>query len=59
MATKSFVTEFKFTTKSGYKLLDAIENSKTHEHVFAQPVSTIRDKDIVNSIMDSFLRKNS
>ena len=59
MATKSFVTDFKFTQKTGPKFLRAIENSRTREHVFNQNVTTVRDEESINSIMDSFLKKDS
>ncbi|MFP3919834.1 hypothetical protein U5N28_18680 [Lysinibacillus telephonicus] len=60
MATKSFLTEFKFSAKSGKKIVDAIENSKTREHVLQQKVEIVRDTGSINNLMDSFLgaRKN-
>lgn len=55
MATKSFLTEFKFSAKSGKKIIDAIENSKTREHVLHQKVKVVRDPKAINNLMDSFL----
>lgn len=55
MATKSFLTEFKFSAKSGKKIIDAIENSKTREHVLNQKVELVRDNKSINNLMDSFL----
>lgn len=55
MATKSFLTEFKFSAKSGKKIIDAIENSKTREHVLNQKVEVVRDSESINNLMDSFL----
>lgn len=55
MATKSFLTEFKFSAKSGKKIATAIENSKTHEHVLNQKVEMVRDTKAINNLMDSFL----
>lgn len=54
MATKSFLTEFKFSAKSGKKIVDAIENSKTREHVLQQKVEIVRDTGSINNLMDSF-----
>jgi len=59
MATKSFVTEFKFTTKSGAKLLNAVESSRTREHVIDQSVTIVKDKKAINGIVDSFSKKES
>lgn len=55
MATKSFLTEFKFSAKSGQKIATAIENSKPHKHVLNQKVEMIRDAEPINNLMDSFL----
>jgi hypothetical protein len=59
MATKSFVTEFKFSTKSGAKLISAVENSRTREHVIDKSVSIIKDTKTINNIMDTFLGKRN
>lgn len=55
MATKSFLTEFKFSAKSGKKIIDAFENSKTHEHVLNQKIEIVHDTKAINNLMDSFL----
>ncbi len=55
MATQSFLTDFKFTAKSGKNILEAIENSKTNEHVFSQKVTVVKDKEVINKMMDSLL----
>lgn len=57
MATKSFQTDFKFNAKSSNKLVNAIEKSKRVDHSINQSVNTVRDKNAINSIMQSFLRK--
>ncbi|WP_171844996.1 hypothetical protein [Enterococcus mundtii] len=57
MATKSFQSDFKFNAKSSVKLVHAIEKSKRVDHTIKQSVSTVRDKDKINSIMKSFLGK--
>lgn len=57
MATKSFQSDFKFNAKSSIKLVHAIEKSKRVDHTIKQSVSTVRDKDKINSIMKSFLGK--
>lgn len=57
MATKSFQTDFKFTAKTGAKLVSAIESSKRVDHEIRQKVTTIKDKQTINNIMSSFLRK--
>lgn len=59
MATKSFLTEFKFSAKSGKKIINAIENSKTREHVLNQKVEVIKDSASVNKLMDSFFGARS
>ncbi len=53
MATKSFQTDFKFDSKVGVKLLDAIEKSEKVEHRIDKKVKNVRDKDTINSIMKS------
>lgn len=55
MATKSFLTEFKISAKSGHKLIKAVEKSRTREHVIGKPVSIVKDTNKINNIMDSFL----
>lgn len=57
MATKSFQTDFKFTAKTGAKLVSAIESSKRVDHEIRQKVTTIKDKQTINNIMSSFLGK--
>lgn len=57
MATKSFQAEFKFNTKAGAKLVNAIEKSKRVDHKINQSVNTVKDKDSINNIMKSFLGK--
>ncbi|WMY17205.1 hypothetical protein P3F89_09240 [Bacillus tropicus] len=54
MATKSFTSEFKFNKKSGFKLANAIENSRKVEHTINKSVSTIVKKEDINNIMDRF-----
>lgn len=54
MATKSFLTDFKFTAKSGKKIINAIENSRTSEHVISQRVDLVRNTNKINNMMDSF-----
>lgn len=57
MATKSFTTEFKFTAKSGCKLINAIENSrKIQPHKINQNTKNIVRKDDIDKIFDSFLK---
>jgi len=56
MATKSFKADFKFNTKSGIKLIDAIEKSKRVDYTITQSVKNIRNKESINNIMDSFLQ---
>lgn len=56
MATKSFQADFKFNTKSGIKLIDAIEKSKRVDHTITQSVKNVRDREAINNIMDSFLK---
>ncbi|AMW98465.1 hypothetical protein [Rummeliibacillus stabekisii] len=55
MATQSFLTDFKFTTKSGAKIINAFENSKTSEHVIPQKVEVVRNSEKINNLMDAFL----
>lgn len=55
MATKSFITEFKFNSKSAHKLMNAIENSKRSDNSIMQPVNNITDKKDIKRIMSSFL----
>ncbi|WP_146553514.1 MULTISPECIES: hypothetical protein [Rummeliibacillus] len=55
MATQSFLTDFKFTAKSGKKIVSAIENSKTSEHVISQKVDLVRSTTKINNLMDAFL----
>lgn len=55
MATKSFVTEFKFNTKSGQKLVNAIDNSRKTEHMVTQSVKNVTNQKDLNKIMNSFL----
>lgn len=57
MATKSFTTEFKFKSKNGYKLLQAIENSRPIDHSFNQKVTDIKDKEELDKILDSFVKE--
>lgn len=57
MATKSFTTEFKFNSKSGEKLINAIENSRRVDHIINQPVHTITDKEKIDDLMKSFLNE--
>lgn len=54
MATTSFLTDFKFSAKSGAKIISAFENSKTKEHVFTQKVEVVKDESSINKLMDSF-----
>ena len=54
MATKSFLTDFKFSDKSGAEIINAFENSKTKEHVFTQKVEVVKDEASINKLMDSF-----
>ncbi len=56
MATKSFQSDFKFNTKSGAKLINAIEKSKRVDHTITQGVKNVREKDAINNIMDAFLK---
>ncbi|CAM3862752.1 hypothetical protein [Alkalicoccus chagannorensis] len=53
MATKSFETEFKFNTKAGSKLINAIENSKKVNHVIYQRTENVTSKEDIDFIMDS------
>lgn len=55
MATKSFVTEFKFNSKDGFKLLSAIESSKKLDHKITQRVKNVVNHKEINNLMDSFL----
>jgi hypothetical protein len=55
MATKSFVTEFKFNSKSGYKLINAIENSKKSDRTINQKVTNVTEQKDIDRIMSSFL----
>lgn len=54
MATKSFVTKFEFSAKSAEKLIDAIENSKTHKQFIIQNATVVTDKKRIHSILKSF-----
>ncbi|MBQ6459134.1 MAG: hypothetical protein IJJ35_05995 [Exiguobacterium sp.] len=60
MATKSFTTDFKFTTKSGSKLLNALEHSnvvnldRIRETERQQRVEEIKSNTQLVSIMNSF-----
>lgn len=54
MATESFLTEFKFKSKSLYKLLKAIENSGLVDKSLAQKGTDIKDGEQVNKILDTF-----
>lgn len=58
MATKSFITEFKFGKKSSNKLISAIENSKKVDHTLNQRVSNVTQKEDINKMMNSFLGNN-
>lgn len=58
MATRSFVTEFKFNPKSGRKLIRAIERSKIVNHEIKQKVINVNNEERINKIMNSFLRKD-
>lgn len=55
MATKSFVTEFKFNQNSGFKLLNAIENSKKIDRKLIQRVDNVTNRDEINKLMKSVL----
>lgn len=55
MATKSFVTEFKFNSKAGYKLVNAIENSKNVDHKINQKINNVTKRKDIDRIMSSFL----
>ncbi|KYC76985.1 hypothetical protein PQS30_19510 [Bacillus licheniformis] len=55
MATKSFITDFKLNAKSGYKLINAIENSKKVKHTINQSTTDVTKKEEIDSIMKAFL----
>lgn len=57
MATKSFVTEFKLSSKSGNKLADAIESSKRVNHTINKMTKDVTDQNELRLIMNSFLRE--
>jgi hypothetical protein len=58
MATKSFLTDFKFNAKSGYKLIEAIENSKRVDLKVSQATSNVTKKEDLDSIMKAFRGEN-
>jgi len=58
VATKSFITEFKFSSRSGLKLLKAIEGSKKVDGKINQRTQNVTDKKDINKIIDSFLGDN-
>ncbi|MBV5114194.1 MULTISPECIES: hypothetical protein [Bacillus] len=55
MATKSFTTDFRLNAKSGYKLINAIENSRKVKHKINQSVTDVNKKEEINDIMKAFL----
>lgn len=57
MATKSFQCEFKFDEKASQKFVNALEDSKKVKHNIRQPVKEIKDKESIDKLMASFLRK--
>lgn len=59
MATQSFMTEFKFTAKSGRKIANAIENSHYEKHEIKQKVNIIRNPETVSRFMDDLLKQKS
>ncbi|HWO76083.1 hypothetical protein MOC27_17650 [Bacillus inaquosorum] len=58
MATKSFITDFKFNAKTGHKLVAAIENSKQVKHTINQRTTDVTDKEEINDIMKAFLGRD-
>jgi len=55
MATKSFISEFKFNQKSSAKLANAIEKSKRVDHVINQTVNDVTSTETIQKIMEGFL----
>lgn len=54
MATKSFTTEFKFNSKAGEKLINAIDKSRRVDHEVQQRVENITKKEEIEFIVSSF-----
>ena len=59
MATKSFMSEFKFNRKASLKLANALEKSRKVKYQLSQSVNDVTRTEAIEKIMESFLGRSN